>query len=879
MTTEKTMENERVKGVSSAAKPRLSALAYQILVLALGLFISISMFMGVHNYVRGLSDGEYDRIGLMSVKNIAGHFSELEAVIGSVSGALSLEQGAENSNFSANIERLFPNVNRFDQILRIYQTPDQSWRVANVYTRGDDGRGVKRYGLNVDREFLSYILKKDILSSAGVRVLTDLSFTARANQPDVQGVHSAPFALAMPLGAADAGQSFVIAVASMNNVLDAAWLEQNKVISELSVRELASGHPVFTMVGSARGINSRKGKGLTYEFTLGGDQWEVVSRFARLPQAAFLSILPIFMLVLGFASTALAVLYLRSKFDREAEVEAIEAQLARKNLALKTEAVERARLNEVLEKSTNDHRSIIDAVSDVIFETNIKGEIVFLSARWRKVTGFDPDQSKGLDLFSMLHADDQDRLRDDFRQLVDGQKQSFRSFTRLRTANGRFRAVELAVSLMRRDQNKKLRVVGTFTDVEERRRAERALGEAERKYRAIVENAAGGIFQITPEGLYLSANPALARILGYDSPEAILRTVKNANEEVYASVRERQIFLKEIEKKGVINNYETRVIRKDGEVIWVNENVRVVRDDSRNTLYYEGSVEDITERKETDIKLREAKMHSDLANRAKSEFLANMSHELRTPLNAIIGFSEIIKNEAFGKIEPNSYWEYAKDIHESGGKLLNVINEILDISRIEAGERQLNENVIDLNKIVDACVDLMGNKIDSSKLIVSVDLDDTPDIVGEELAVKQVIMNLLSNAVKFTPHGGRVTVSSNVSNDGRLHFSITDTGIGLDDVDIQKALSPFGQLQNDLSRSNSGTGLGLTLADALVKLHGGDLELFSQKGIGTTATIIFPKTRVCVKKEALSEGAESDVNEAEQGADNIDKSAPENESA
>ncbi len=437
----------------------------------------------------------------------------------------------------------------------------------------------------------------------------------------------------------------------------------------------------------------------------------------------------------------------------------------------------------------------------------------------------------------------------------------------------------LRVSMMRRDQNKKLRVVGTFTDVEERRRAERALGEAERKYRAIVENAAGGIFQITPEGLYLSANPALARILGYDSPEAILRTVKNANEEVYASVRERQIFLKEIEKKGVINNYETRVIRKDGEVIWVNENVRVVRDDSRNTLYYEGSVEDITERKETDIKLREAKMHSDLANRAKSEFLANMSHELRTPLNAIIGFSEIIKNEAFGKIEPNSYWEYAKDIHESGGKLLNVINEILDISRIEAGERQLNENVIDLNKIVDACVDLMGNKIDSSKLIVSVDLDDTPDIVGEELAVKQVIMNLLSNAVKFTPHGGRVTVSSNVSNDGRLHFSITDTGIGLDDVDIQKALSPFGQLQNDLSRSNSGTGLGLTLADALVKLHGGDLELFSQKGIGTTATIIFPKTRVCVKKEALSEGAESDVNEAEQGADNIDKSAPENESA
>jgi signal transduction histidine kinase len=290
-----------------------------------------------------------------------------------------------------------------------------------------------------------------------------------------------------------------------------------------------------------------------------------------------------------------------------------------------------------------------------------------------------------------------------------------------------------------------------------------------------------------------------------------------------------------------------------GRIIWINENARAVKDEDGTILYYEGSIEDITQRKEAEIALIEAKLNSDLASRAKSEFLANMSHELRTPLNSIIGFSEIIKSEALGEIENKPYVDYAGDIHNSGTRLLNVINEILGISKIEAGERQLNETVVDISKITQTCIDLMANKIENRHIQVNnLIADTTPHIVAEELALKQILMNLLSNAIKFTPENGSITLSADY--DGTdIRLSITDTGVGIDEVDIPKALSPFGQIDSTLARSNAGTGLGLTLVDSLIRLHDGSLELISQKGFGTTVTITIPEKRVAAKKTKASD--------------------------
>jgi signal transduction histidine kinase len=217
-----------------------------------------------------------------------------------------------------------------------------------------------------------------------------------------------------------------------------------------------------------------------------------------------------------------------------------------------------------------------------------------------------------------------------------------------------------------------------------------------------------------------------------------------------------------------------------------------------------------------------------------------MSHELRTPLNAIIGFSEIIKNEVLGPLGNKQYWEYSRDIYDSGKGLLKIISEILEISRIETGDRQITESLVDISKVSKSCVDFLSQKAQDGRLTVTNNLLDAPNVVGEELAVKQILLNLLSNAIKFTPAGGQVTLSHEIDAEGQLRVSITDTGVGLDEKEIEKALSPFGQIDSALSRKGSGTGLGLTLVDSLIRLHHGRLELFSQKGLGTTATIIFP---------------------------------------
>jgi PAS domain S-box-containing protein len=542
--------------------------------------------------------------------------------------------------------------------------------------------------------------------------------------------------------------------------------------------------------------------------------------------------------------SAAAAIHLRNRQQQALRLTAASRALAEKSSALNTEVTERARLNNVFRKAERENKAVIDSISDIIFEVTGEGEIVFLNKAWEKITGFTVEQSLQRKLFDMLHPQDQEEQRRNFEQMVKGQKSAYRVLTRIRTANGTFRSVELAVSMLRLDENRNMRVVGAMTDVEERRRAEKALGEVEKKYRTIVENAAGGIYQVTPEGQFLSANPAMARILGYDSTEQMLREVKNAHVDIYEDRQEHSRYLGQLEKFGSVKNFENRVRARDGRLVWVNENARSVKDDESNILYYEGSMEDITRRKEIEIKLREAKIQSDLANRAKSEFLANMSHELRTPLNAIIGFSEIIKDEVLGPMQNRQYWEYARDIHGSGKGLLKIISEILEISRIEAGERQMVEGVVDISKVANSCVEFLGPKAEAGKLIVSNNLASSPKIIGEELAVKQILLNLLSNAIKFTPAGGHITLSHETDTEGQLRISVTDTGIGLDEEEIVKALSPFGQVDSTLGRSGSGTGLGLTLVDSLVRMHGGKLELFSQKGLGTTATLIFPAKRV-----------------------------------
>ena len=253
---------------------------------------------------------------------------------------------------------------------------------------------------------------------------------------------------------------------------------------------------------------------------------------------------------------------------------------------------------------------------------------------------------------------------------------------------------------------------------------------------------------------------------------------------------------------------------------------------------------DVSERRRVELELRRAKEEAELASRSKGEFLANMTHELRTPLNAVIGFADILTGEVFGPLGDRRYLDYAVDIRESGRHLLKLINDVLDVSKIEFGKIVLNEEAVEIAPVVEACARLMRDRVEAAELVMTCALPPALPLVHcDELRFKQILLNLLSNAVKFTPAGGRVTIRAALE-DGAIGISVQDTGIGIAAADLEKALRPFGQIDSRLSRKYQGTGLGLPLAKSMIELHGGRLDIASTPGSGTTATIWFPAERI-----------------------------------
>lgn len=235
---------------------------------------------------------------------------------------------------------------------------------------------------------------------------------------------------------------------------------------------------------------------------------------------------------------------------------------------------------------------------------------------------------------------------------------------------------------------------------------------------------------------------------------------------------------------------------------------------------------------------------SEQASRAKSEFLANMSHELRTPLNSIIGFSDLMLVQAVGPLS-EKYLDYARDINDSGQHLLRIINEVLDLSKLEAAKMDLNEEVVQVRRLVRSCVSLISERAQRASVDVQMVLPEADlHLHADELRLKQIIINLLGNAVKFTPEGGGITVAATVAGDGVFHLSVADSGIGIAPEDIDRIMRPFEQVETSLSRRHNGTGLGLPLALSLARLHGGDIAVESVPGEGTTVTLKLPAWRL-----------------------------------
>ncbi|HSI10996.1 MAG TPA: response regulator [Chthoniobacter sp.] len=382
----------------------------------------------------------------------------------------------------------------------------------------------------------------------------------------------------------------------------------------------------------------------------------------------------------------------------------------------------------------------------------------------------------------------------------------------------------------------------------------------EATYRSIVEHAIEGIFQTTPDGRYLLANPALATIYGYESTDELKGNVQEIARQLYVDPERRPEFIRLMNQNDAVWAFESQIYRKDGTVIWISENVRVIRDAGGEVLFYEGTVEDITARKRAEAELRRAKESAEEASRSKSQFLANMSHELRTPLNAIIGYSELMREEA----EDMALKSFIRDLSkiESAGKhLLGLINGVLDIAKIEAGKMDLHAETFEVAKMIEeVCATVAPVVEKNGNYFEIVAASDLGTMHTDLTKVRQSLFNLLGNAGKFTKDGKVRLEAERVTEAGRdwLVFHVCDTGVGMTPEQTQKVFEAFTQADASTTRKFGGTGLGLAITREFSRLIGGDVMVKSSLGQGSVFTLHVPAELPSGTEEEISAMADSD---------------------
>ncbi|MBF0226793.1 MAG: response regulator [Desulfobacterales bacterium] len=387
------------------------------------------------------------------------------------------------------------------------------------------------------------------------------------------------------------------------------------------------------------------------------------------------------------------------------------------------------------------------------------------------------------------------------------------------------------------------------------------LETAVKKYRGIFENALEGIFQTTKEGHLISANPAMTKILGYDSPDELINTVTDIQNQLYVDPTQRHIFLDLLMQHNVVKQFECQFVCKDKRIIWVSIQARAIKNEYGELNYIEGLLEDISDRKKaeeviknayielekrieertaelrkTNEELLVAKDEALAAAESKSDFLANMSHEIRTPMNGVIAAADLALGE---KLSPKVE-RYLNIIQSSGYSLLGIINDILDFSKIEAGKLYLENISFRIDEILEKTANLFIKRIQEKKIRLHIDLapNDPMTFIGDPLRLQQIFINLVGNAIKFTESGGMIIFGlrnfEHLSDRMTLTFYVKDTGIGMKQEAMNNLFQPFTQADSSTTRKHGGTGLGLAISKQLVELMGGQIWAESEYEKGST---------------------------------------------
>ncbi len=536
----------------------------------------------------------------------------------------------------------------------------------------------------------------------------------------------------------------------------------------------------------------------------------------------------------------------------------------REQKAVKVEEVFSSDIEQLLQKATEaenngkigtethagELRHFLNMSHDLMSTSEISGRFLRVNATFNKILGYSSNELRGMNFLDLVHPHDRAAVRPIVRSLMrsdeaaEGQVVDFEA--RIMAKDG----ADHIMAWSQKRSNGLLYFVGR--DLTEIKKNEQVLLRHQRQLSEAQAIGHIGHWYWKIGAGSLNWSDEIYRIFGLKrdvfSPtiEAIQSCLHRQDVGRMMQTFQRAL----IEKK----DYETdfRILSPEGHVCHVRLQGRCETDHNEEIVALFGVMQDITARMEHERELRKAKESAERAYAAKSQFLANMSHELRTPLNAIIGFSEMMQKEILGPIGTKAYLEYIDGIRDSGGHLLDLISDILDMSKIEAGKYELDLEKIRVSKIVDSVTHMMGGKAHDADVKVTLDLaEDEKEIIADRRAIKQILLNLLSNAVKFTEPGGAVTLKT----DNREHIvsiTVSDTGIGIPANKLRSITNPFEQAASHYTREHEGTGLGLAITKDLVELHGGSLHIDSTVGVGTTVTVRLPydasKTRKDKKK-------------------------------
>ena len=505
---------------------------------------------------------------------------------------------------------------------------------------------------------------------------------------------------------------------------------------------------------------------------------------------------------------------------------------------------------EALRESEKKFRTLVESTSVIAWEMDLKTwRFTYVSPHAVDLLGYSLEDWKVKDFWvDHLHLDDRDEAIKLCKESTKrGEDHDFEY--RMIAADGRviwFRDI-VNVQMDTKGQPSSLR--GFLINVTNLKQTEESLRESEQRFKDVAESTSDWIWEMGPDLRFTYFSDRYAEVTGFPIEKRLGTSRKDhvPPEDLEADPKKWAAHFADLEARRPFRNFEYATTASSKGLRHVSVSGRPVFDAKGEFLGYRGTGTEITERKKAEEALQQAKEQAEFANRTKTEYLANMSHELRTPLNSILGFSEVLMTEIFGPLGADKYKEYAQDINSSGIHLLSLINEVLDLSKLEAGELKIVESEIDVTEAIKTCVRMVEGRATGESPAIGTKFENgLPLFLGDERRLKQILLNLLGNAVKFTPPEGEVNVAASVCKKGRITIEVADEGVGIAPENILKVLEPFGQVRDVFTRDHEGTGLGLYLAKSFTEMHGGTLDIVSQVGKGTVVTLRFPKERTLV---------------------------------